>query len=184
MTPATEKVEVTFRTNEGDDKTVLASDIAEALSVAKKMRTPESYMVCVVQDGVRTMRWDRATIVGENRWRQEDPGAFELLGAVRNVRVVHPAPSQDLLGDEIHPAGLRCYQVGESDWFAAASPEHALELMRELMGDEEEYEVELTGQLLLDERWGTEDEPGKDAGSLREWLAAAEEPGWLAGTEG
>lgn len=183
MTTSSEIIEVTVRTNEGENKTVPASDVADAMCIAKKLRTPDSYMVCVVQNGVRTMRWDRATIVGENRWCQEDPDAFELLGAVRSVRVVSSAPQQDLLGDENHPLGLHCYQVGDSDWFAASSPEHALELMRELVGDEEEYEVELTTQEMLDARWREEDEPDKDAGSLREWLAEAQEPGWIGGTE-
>ncbi|MBX8588583.1 hypothetical protein K5D56_04245 [Pseudomonas cichorii] len=183
MTPNVQKVEVTVRTNEGEDKTVPALDVADALIIAKKLRTPESYMVCVVQDGVRTMRWDRPTVDGENQWRKENPGAFEQLGAARTIRVVRPASQNDLLGHEVHPLGLCCYQVGDSDWFAATSPEHALELMHELVGDEEEYEVELATQKMLDARWREEDEPDKDAGSLREWLAEAKEPGWIGGTE-
>lgn len=174
MTPGVEKIEVTVRTNLGEDKAIPASDIADAMTIAKTLRTPDSYMVCIVQDDVRKMRWDRETIVGENQWHQEDPGAFELLGAVRSVRVVH----------RIHPAGLRCYQVGESDWIAATSPEHALQLMRELEGEEEmaEYEVVLSSDETLDQGWCNADEPEKCVGSLREWLAAATEPGWLAGT--
>ena len=82
---------------------------------------------------------------------------------------------------------LRCYQVGECDWFAATSAEQALDLMREVVGDDiwdpEDYEAELSSEELLDKRWVEEDEPGKDAGSLREWLAAAKEPGWIGGTE-
>lgn len=184
---ATHKVEVTVRTNQGENQIYPASDVAEAISIANKQRTPDSYMVCIVQDGVRTRRWDRARIVGENKWRQEDPDAFELLGAIRSVSVAPPRPPQDLLGDANHPAGLRCYQVGDSDWFAATSPEEALALMREVVGDDmwdpEDYEAELSSKELLDKRWVEEDEPGKDAGSLREWLAAATEPGWLGGTE-
>jgi hypothetical protein len=176
-------IEVTVRTNEGADKTVPASDVADAMKTAKKLRTPESYMVCVVQDGVRTMRWDRTTVVGENQWRKENPGAFEQLGAARTIHVVRSAPKKDLLADEVHPLGLRCYQVGDSDWFAATSPEHAIELMHELVGDEEEYEVKVTTQKMLDARWREEDEPDKDAGSLREWLARTKEPGWIGGTE-
>ena len=89
-------------------------------------------------------------------------------------------------GNSFEP--LRCYQVGDCDWFAASSPEEALTLMREIVGDEdgwdpEDYEVELTSEELLDKRWVEEDEPGNDAGSLREWLAAASEPGWISGTE-
>ena len=82
---------------------------------------------------------------------------------------------------------LRCYQVGDYDWFAATSPEQALELMREIVGDEEwdasDYEVTLSSDELLDKRWREEDEPDKDAGSLREWLAEAKEPVWLNGIE-
>lgn len=82
---------------------------------------------------------------------------------------------------------LRCYQVGDCDWFAATSPEQALELMREIVGDEDwdasDYEVTLSSDELLDKRWREEDEPDKDAGSLREWLADAKEPGWINGIE-
>ena len=85
MTPGIEKIEVTVRTNLGEDKAVPASDIADAMSIAKKLRTPDSYKVCIVQDDVRTMRWDRAKIVGENRWRKVDARAFETLGAVRET---------------------------------------------------------------------------------------------------
>lgn len=95
-------------------------------------------------------------------------------------------PVSDLLGDQLKPQLLRCFQVGESDWFAAASAEQALELMREIVGDDwdpEDYDVELTSEELLDKRWCEEDEPDKDAGSLREWLAEAKEPGWIGGTE-
>lgn len=82
---------------------------------------------------------------------------------------------------------LRCYQVGDYDWFAATSPEQAQELMREIVGDEDwdasDYQVTLSSDELLDKRWREEDEPDKDAGSLREWLAAAEKPGWINGIE-
>ncbi|WP_205300067.1 hypothetical protein [Pantoea sp. Tr-811] len=96
-------------------------------------------------------------------------------------------PATGPLGDLPQPPLLRCYQVGESDWFAATSAEQALELMREIVGDEdwdpEDYEVELTSEALLDKRWREEDEPDEDAGSLREWLAEAKEPRWIGGTE-
>lgn len=184
MNSVVQKIEVTVRTNEGKDKALPASDVADALKVAKKLRTPDNYMVCIVQDGVRTMRWDRPAIEGENQWRKEDPGAFERLGAARTIRAVRSAPQQDMLGNEVHSLGLRCYQVGESDWFAATSPEHALQLMRQLEGEDEmaEYEVVLSSDEELDQGWCNADEPEKCVGSLREWLAAATEPGWLAGT--
>lgn len=85
MTPGVQKIEVTVRTNEGEDRTGPASDLAVALKIAKRLRTPDSCMVCIVQDGVRTMRWDRPTVVGENRWRKVDPSAFESLGPVRET---------------------------------------------------------------------------------------------------
>lgn len=82
---------------------------------------------------------------------------------------------------------LRCYQVGDCDWFAATSSEQASMLMREIVGDEDweasDYEVTLSSDELLDKRWREEDEPDKDIGSLREWLAVAKGPGWIAGTE-
>lgn len=82
---------------------------------------------------------------------------------------------------------LRCYQVGDCDWFAATSPEQALELMREIADDEDwdprDYQVTLSSEEMLDKRWREEDEPDKDAGSLRQWLAEAEEPGWINGIE-
>ncbi len=88
-------------------------------------------------------------------------------------------------GDSSEP--LHCYQVGDYDWFAATSPQQALELMREIVGDEvwdpDDYEVTLTSGEVLDKRWVEKDEPGKDAGSLREWLSAATEPGWINGIE-
>lgn len=93
------------------------------------------------------------------------------------------SPSTDLLGDKLQPQQLQCYQVGDFDWFAAFSPEQALELMHEEQGDAEEYSVVQSTDAQLDERWGVQDEPGVDGGCLREWLAAAVEPGWLAGTE-
>ena len=71
--------------------------------------------------------------------------------------------------------GMRGYQVGDYDWFVATSPEQAMELMREIGGDEDwdasDYEVTLSSDELLDKRLREEDVPVKDAGSLREWLA-------------
>lgn len=82
---------------------------------------------------------------------------------------------------------LCCYQVGDCDWFAATSPEQALELMREMADEEDwdpsDYKVTLSSDEILDKRWREEDEPDKDVGSLREWLAEAEGPGWLNGIE-
>ncbi|MEG0868982.1 MAG: hypothetical protein RSD49_01425 [Hafnia sp.] len=183
MTTGTEKIEVTARSNDGYDSAKAASDMADAMKVAKGLRTPGNHMVCIVQDGVRTLRWDRSRVVGENRWRKVNPDDFEVLGQIRSVRVIRTvAPETDLLGDEIQQTALRCFQVGDCDWFAATSPEQALELMRELVGYDDEYSVVLASEDTLDCRWREADESDVDAGSLREWLAAATEPGWLAGT--
>ncbi|WP_236468025.1 hypothetical protein [Pseudomonas syringae] len=172
MTPDIENFEVTVRTNSGTDKTHPASDLAAAMSIAKKLRTPDSYMVCIVQNGVRTMRWDRPTFVGENKWRKVSPDAFELLGQARSIVRVS------------RTALLQCYQVGEGDWFAATSPEQALKLMHQLEGEEEmlAYDVVLSTDEALDQGWAEPNDPDKCVGTLREWLASAKKPGWLAGT--
>lgn len=171
--------EVELRRNDGQDNTIAAADLADAQTKARSCRTAENYMVCITQDGDRILRWDRAQVVGDNSWTAVDPDEFETIGPLRAV--THKFV--DLFGDELQPDVLRCYKVGESDWFAASSPENALTLMQGIMGDEEEYEVELTSDEELDARWSEEGAPTVDAGSLREWLAAAKEPGWIAGTE-
>lgn len=79
---------------------------------------------------------------------------------------------------------LKCYQVGECDWFAAESPEQALALMHEIQGDNDDYEVVLVNEPMLDMNWHDEDPPHAVCGTLRQWLAEASEPGWLVGTEG
>lgn len=114
-----------------------------------------------------------AAMVNFNETRQKINDAFGIGGVARAA------------GISTEP--LRCYQVGDYDWFAATSPEQALELMREIVGDEEwdasDYEVTLSSDELLDKRWREEDEPDIDAGSLREWLAEAKKPVWLNGIE-
>lgn len=180
MTEVSPLIEVTVRSNDGENQRYPASDIANAQRLAKKHRTPENYMVTVVIGGVRTLRWDRSIIVGENRWRKENPDAFEQLGAARSVRVVRTLKKSD----PFQAPQLQCYQVGDADWFAAYSAEQALGLMQELARDEEGYEVVLASDALLDERWSSEEASGADIGSLREWLKQATEPGWLGGTEG
>lgn len=114
-----------------------------------------------------------AAMANFNETRQKINDAFGIGGVARAA------------GVSSEP--LRCYQVGDYDWFAATSPEQALELMREIVGDEDwdasDHAVALSSDELLDKRWREEDEPDKDAGSLREWLAEAKEPGWLNGIE-
>ncbi|MFJ7794633.1 hypothetical protein [Pseudomonas sp. NPDC096950] len=114
-----------------------------------------------------------AAMANFNETRQKINDAFGIGGVARAA------------GVSSEP--LRCYQVGDYDWFAATSPEQALELMREIVSDEDwdasDHAVTLSSDELLDKRWREEDEPDKDAGSLREWLAEAKEPGWLNGIE-
>ncbi|MBM5459008.1 hypothetical protein H8F21_15680 [Pseudomonas sp. P66] len=172
MTPHSTKIEVTVRTNEGENKTVPATDLTNANKIAKQLRTHASYMVCIVEDGVRTQRWDRPTVVGENKWRKEELGAFERLGKAREIVKV----TEKLV--------LRCYQVGDSDWVAATSPEEALLVMHQLEGEEDQiaYAVVLSSDEELDQGWAKPDEPEKCVGSLRQWLEAAKKPCWLACT--
>ena len=96
------------------------------------------------------------------------------------------AAAQDLLQLKAQPLPLQCYQVGTCDWFAATSPEHAQELMCVIFGELadgiDEFGAELVSEAMLDKRWVVAGEPS-EGGSLREWLAAAKEPGWLGGTE-
>lgn len=182
MTSGKENVEVTFRNNDGEDKSIANVEKSNALSVVDALKVPDNHMICIVENGMRTKRWDRERLVGENTWGEVDPHEFEVLGKIRSVVRVVEQP--DLLGDPIHPNNLLCYQVGDFDWFAATSPEEALKLMQELIGGDVDHPVSLCSQETLDERWRDEEKPDEDVGSLREWLAEATEPGWLAGTEG
>jgi len=79
---------------------------------------------------------------------------------------------------------LSCYLVGDHDYFAANSAREAEQMYLDINElDEEDREVaQLVAGALLDTQWVEEDtkEPG---GTLRQWLAEATEPCWLAGTE-
>ncbi|HDS1678916.1 TPA: hypothetical protein QEM39_000384 [Pseudomonas putida] len=80
---------------------------------------------------------------------------------------------------------LRCFRVDDHDYYAAADEAEALRLHSDLTGiDCEEVDscTEVVGEL-LDKPWQEEDKPGVSVGTLRQWLAEAREPGWLAGTE-
>ncbi len=137
--------------------------------MSSKTDTPNNW----TQGGQAKSSDAAAAMANFNETRQKINDAFGIGGVARAA------------GISTEP--LRCYQVGDYDWFAATSPEQALELMREIVGDEDwdasDYEVTLSSDELLDKRWREEDEPDKDAGSLREWLADAKEPGWLNGIE-
>lgn len=80
---------------------------------------------------------------------------------------------------------LRCFQVDDHDFYAAADEDEARRLHCELSEiDSSEIDDcrEVVGEL-LDKPWQEEDKPGIAAGTLRQWLSEAKEPGWLAGTE-
>lgn len=114
--PAAAKVEVTVRSNEGEDKTVPASDVAEAIRIAKKLTTPENYMVCIVQNGVRTLRWDRATTTHENQWCEEEPDAFQRIGSAASLSEDRALKEQWLaeswLDNQVYADGLNA-QIAE-----------------------------------------------------------------------
>ncbi|MEC4242254.1 MULTISPECIES: hypothetical protein [Pseudomonas] len=137
--------------------------------MSSKTDTPNNW----TQGGQAKSSDAAAAMANFNETRQKINDAFGIGGVARAA------------GISTEP--LRCYQVGDYDWFAATSPEQASELMREIVGDEDwdvsDYEVTLSSDELLDKRWREEDEPDKDAGSLREWLAEAKEPVWLNGIE-
>ncbi len=83
------------------------------------------------------------------------------------------------------------YQCRKTTVLRQPAPMLALQARRKNLGfrrttpdwDASDYEVTLTGDEMLDMRWCEEGQPSKDAGSLREWLAEAKEPGWLNGSE-
>lgn len=76
---------MTFRSNDGEDHAVEVAGLDDAKKRAKNYRTNENYMVCVMEDGNRILRWDRDGMIGSNRWRAVDPNEFETLGPLRAV---------------------------------------------------------------------------------------------------
>lgn len=56
-------------------------------TLVKLYRTPQNKMVCILQDGRRTHRWDRSFgSVQNNHWRKFSPDGFEILGSIENIR--------------------------------------------------------------------------------------------------
>ena len=80
---------VTFRSNSGEDFTAATGlgTLEDARKIAKSARVTDNHMVCIedMESGERLLRWDRARIVGENRWRKVDTEAFECLGEIATV---------------------------------------------------------------------------------------------------
>ncbi|PKF24773.1 hypothetical protein [Pseudomonas hunanensis] len=80
---------------------------------------------------------------------------------------------------------LRCFQVDDHDYYAAIDEDEARRLhcdLNELESSDVDSCTEVIGEL-LDKPWQEEDQPGVVVGTLRQWLAEAKEPAWLAGTE-
>lgn len=80
---------------------------------------------------------------------------------------------------------MKVFAVGDLDFVAAHNEAEALQVMIEMVGEDvfepgDVYEV--VGSL-LDTHWHDEDAPGVSIGTLRDFLAKADKPEWLAGTE-
>ena len=81
----------------------------------------------------------------------------------------------------------KSYAVGDCDFVAAFDEDGAIAVLANTNGDEPinyaDWDVELVDDEQLDKPWCDEDDRTKIVGTLREWLAAATEPTWFAGTE-
>lgn len=93
----------------------------------------------------------------------------------------------ELNGAQPAPLSLLAFVVGDCDWVAAADEVGARRVLEEMNGEEpgayDDWEVELVSDEWLDKPWCDEDDRTKIVGTLREWLTAATEPTYLAGTE-
>lgn len=84
---------------------------------------------------------------------------------------------------------LRAYRVSDNEIYAAESIEQAAELYRADTGEECESpyfpeaisDAELDGEI---REYDEDERPTGDTTTIRAWLLAATEPGWLAGTVG
>ncbi|MCF5164644.1 hypothetical protein GIW45_11320 [Pseudomonas congelans] len=93
----------------------------------------------------------------------------------------------ELNGSQPARPALLCFQVGEQDWVAAVDEAGARQVLEEMNGEEpgayHDWDVELTSESMLDKQWVDEDPPHAECGCLRQWLAEANEPTYLAGVE-
>ncbi len=93
----------------------------------------------------------------------------------------------ELNGSQPAPLSLLAFAVGDCDWVAAVDEAGARKVLEEMNGEEpgayNDWDVELVSEEQLDKPWCDEDDRTKIVGTLREWLAAATEPAYLAGTE-
>lgn len=80
---------------------------------------------------------------------------------------------------------LGVYQVGDHDYYAANSAAEAEQLHLDVneLDEVDREAAHLVSDAVLDTPWRDEDQPGVDAGTLRQWLSEAKEPCWLSGTE-
>lgn len=83
-------------------------------------------------------------------------------------------------------SNLKVFMVGEYDYVAATDRDQALKIMREVCGegsfDDDEDVCECIGSI-LSKQW-TDEDSGAEVGCLNDFLAEAEEPGYLVGLEG
>lgn len=79
-------MEIFLRNNNGVERYISVDESADIQKEAKKYRTVDNYMVCVIQQGVRILRWDRSHTVNDNHWRKVYPHSFETLG---KLPVIH-----------------------------------------------------------------------------------------------
>ncbi|MDI2594982.1 hypothetical protein POF45_26680 [Pseudomonas sp. 681] len=93
----------------------------------------------------------------------------------------------ELNGRQPAPLALLAFMVGDCDWVAAVDEAGARKVLEQMNGEEpgayNDWDVERVSDEWLDKTWCEEDDRTKIAGTLREWLAAATEPAYLAGTE-
>lgn len=71
--------------NEGEETKIELESTQEAKDVINKNATTGNHMICLEIDGIRTKRWDRERVVGENNWHAVDPDEMETLGPIRQV---------------------------------------------------------------------------------------------------
>lgn len=73
-------MEIFVRDNNGEEHSIPVSEDDDVMREARRYRTVDNYMVCIIQKDVRILRWDRPHIVNNNHWRRVAPDAFETLG--------------------------------------------------------------------------------------------------------
>lgn len=80
-----DSIKVIVRSNKGIDIEHNVDTTEAASSMVKQNAITDNHMICLEIDGIRTQRWDRERIVGENRWKVTEPDEMEVLGQIREV---------------------------------------------------------------------------------------------------